>query len=99
MIIRLLASLVIVLCLSGAANADDATFEEAMSLFSDGNYVEAKPIADAFAAKDDPRAFMMLGTMSQKGLGVEVDAPLGADGGFLPSAHVRRPRLRFWLAL
>ena len=73
--IRILASLLILLCLAAPSRADDATFEEAMALFTDGNYTDAKPIADAYAAKDDPRAFVMLGTMSQKGLGVEVDAP------------------------
>ncbi len=50
-----------------------ASFEEAMSLFDDGNFVEAKKIADNYAEKNDARAFLMLGTMFQKGLGVEVD--------------------------
>jgi uncharacterized protein len=51
----------------------NATFDEALALFDDGNYVEALPIAQDFASKDDVRAMMMLGRMLQKGLGVEVD--------------------------
>lgn len=50
-----------------------ASFEEAMALFQDGKYTDAKPIAENYATKDDPRAYLMLGTMEQKGLGVEVD--------------------------
>ncbi|MBG1232451.1 tetratricopeptide repeat protein [Aestuariivirga litoralis] len=50
-----------------------ASFEEAMTLYQDGRYADAKPIADNWATKDDPRAYLMLGTMAQKGLGVEVD--------------------------
>ena len=50
-----------------------ASFEEAMALFQDGRYVDAKKIADNYATKEDPRAYLMLGTLEQKGLGVEVD--------------------------
>ena len=71
--IRLILYFALFLSLVDPSFADDPSFEEAMALFSDGKYTDAKPIADAFAAKDDPRAFAMLGTMSQKGLGVEVD--------------------------
>ncbi len=50
-----------------------ASFEEAIALYQDGNYIEAKKIADNWAEKQDPRAYVMLGTMFQKGLGLEVD--------------------------
>ena len=65
-----------------------ATFEEAASLFQDKNYPEAKKIADTYAQKNDARAFFLLGTMAQKGLGEEVDLKQaqiwfqkGADAG------------------
>ncbi len=56
-----------------AAAPSPASFEEAISLYQDGNYIEAKKIAEIWAEKDDPRAFVMLGTILQRGLGVEVD--------------------------
>ena len=84
--IRLFASLLILLCLVAPSCAQDATFEEAMALFTDGNYAEARPVAETFAEKNEPRAFFMLGTMSQKGLGVEVD-PLTARLWFTKAAE------------
>jgi len=56
-----------------AAAPPPASFEEAISLYQDGNYIEAKKIAEMWAEKDDPRAYVMLGTILQRGLGVEVD--------------------------
>ncbi len=50
-----------------------ASFEEAATLYQDKNYAEAKKIADNYADKGDARAFFMLGSMAQKGLGQEVD--------------------------
>jgi TPR repeat protein len=50
-----------------------ASFEEAVTLFQDKNYPEAKKIAENYAEKNDPRAYLMLGSIFQKGLGVEVD--------------------------
>ena len=50
-----------------------ASFEEAATLYQDKNYPEAKKIADTYAGKGDARAFFMLGSMAQKGLGQEVD--------------------------
>ena len=50
-----------------------ASLEEAMAMYQDGNFGEAKKIADLYAEKHDPRAYVLLGTLFQKGLGVEVD--------------------------
>ena len=72
-----LASLVLAaVLLSGPVAAQvvaPASFEEAIAQFQDGNYADAKSIAESFAEKADPRAFVMLGTIFQKGLGVEID--------------------------
>jgi uncharacterized protein len=58
---------------TSALSQTAASFDEATALFQDGNYGDALPIAEDYAAKEDPRAFVMLGTIYQKGLGVEVD--------------------------
>jgi TPR repeat protein len=65
---------ILLLCFFVSPAVADATFEEALALFDDGNYAEALPIAQEFAGKDDPLAMLMLGRMLQKGLGVEPDA-------------------------
>jgi uncharacterized protein len=67
-----LFAIIIMLFLAMPAMAD-ATFDEALALFDDGNYVEALPIAQEFAGKEDPLAMLMLGRMMQKGLGVDAD--------------------------
>jgi uncharacterized protein len=51
-----------------------ASFDEAVVLYDDRNYVEALPIAQDFAAKNDARAMIMLGSMFHKGLGVDADS-------------------------
>ena len=73
---RFTVLLLVSLALAAPANAaapSPASFEEAISLYQDGNYIEARKIAEMWAKKDDPRAFVMLGTILQRGLGVEVD--------------------------
>jgi uncharacterized protein len=70
--VLLLASLVLAVPAHSAA-PPPASFEEAISLYQDGNYIEAKKIAEIWAEKDDARAYVMLGTILQRGLGVEVD--------------------------
>jgi uncharacterized protein len=81
-----------------AAAPAPASFEEAQSLFQDGNYIDALPIAETFAAQDDPRAFVMLGTMAQKGLGVEVDLKQ-AQIWFQKGADKADPESEFALAM
>ncbi len=75
-----------------------ASFEEAISLFLDGNYVDAKPVAELYAEKADPRAYVMLGTMFQKGLGVEVDLKQ-AQIWFQKGADVADPDSELGLAM
>jgi uncharacterized protein len=70
---RHIFAIIMMLFLAAPAMAD-ATLDEALVLFDDGNYVEALPIAQEFAAKDDAVAMLMLGRMMQKGLGVDADA-------------------------
>jgi len=75
-----------------------ASFEEAISLYQDGNYADARPIAETYAAKDDPRAFVMLGSIFQKGLGVEVDLKQ-AQIWFQKGADKADPESEFALAM
>ena len=58
---------------AGAQSVAPASFDEAIAQFQDHNYADAKTIAEGFAEKEDPRAYVMLGTIFQKGLGVEID--------------------------
>jgi uncharacterized protein len=69
---RHIFAIIMMLFLAAPAMAD-ATFDEALALFDDGNYVEALPIAQNFADKEDPLAMLMMGRIMQKGLGVDVD--------------------------
>ncbi len=52
----------------------EATFEEAIALFQDRNYKEAREIAMDFAQRGDSRAMAMLGSIYQAGYGVQEDA-------------------------
>lgn len=57
-----------------ALAVEAATFEEAIALFQDKHYEEARQVALDFAEKGDVRAMVMLGTMYQAGYGVQEDA-------------------------
>jgi hypothetical protein len=51
-----------------------ASFEEAVALFQDRKYEEAREVARPLADAGDIRAMTMMGTMYRAGLGVEEDA-------------------------
>jgi hypothetical protein len=68
-----IAALVLALTLATPASAE-ATFEEAIALFQDHDYKQAREIALDFAQKGDSRAMAMLGSIYQAGYGVEEDA-------------------------
>jgi hypothetical protein len=52
----------------------EATFEQAIALYQDKHYDEARQIALDYAGKGDARAMAMLGAMYQAGDGVQEDA-------------------------
>jgi uncharacterized protein len=91
--------LLAVLFLSFASPAfAEATFEEAVSLFEDKNFEEARTIAEPLASADDPRAMAMMGAFYQKGLGVAVDMA-AAKMWFQKAADKNHPGAQFSLAM
>jgi uncharacterized protein len=76
----------------------EATFEEAVSLFEDKNFAEARIIAEPLALADDPRAMAMMGAFFQKGLGTAVDLA-AAKSWFQKAADKNHPGSQFSLAM
>ena len=66
-------TLIIFLALSAPAIAQVPGIDQALALYQQNNFIEAKKIADDFATKGEPKAYLLLGNMAQKGLGEEVD--------------------------
>jgi uncharacterized protein len=93
---RVLATALFLACVTPAFA--EATFEEAVSLFEDKNYTEARSIAESLAATDDPRAMAMMGAIYQKGFGTSVDLVV-ARRWFQKAADKDHPGAQFSLAM
>ena len=75
-----------------------ASFEEAIALFEDQKYAEARAAAEPLANADDPRAMAMMGALLQKGFGTPVDIK-AAQSWFARAAGKGHPGAQFSLAM
>ena len=76
-VLRQVSALVILACLAMPAAA--ASYEEAVALFEDKHYTEARVEAEKAAKAGDARAMAMLGLIYQDGLGVPADLVKAVD--------------------
>ncbi len=84
--------------LEDQAAPSPGSFEEAVALFEDKKYPEARAMAEPLAGAEDPRAMAMMGAISQKGLGAPIDLK-AAQTWFSKAAEKGHPGAQFSLAM
>ena len=77
-VLKRLTVLALLACLAAPAAAQTA-YEEAVALFEDKNYSDARVEAEKAAKAGDIRAMAMLGVIYQDGLGVPADLVKAVD--------------------